>query len=99
MAQKLAIWDDSLGRIRISQTILSQVLSFTDYDFDVGSGGATVFNLGVTFSTQKLDVYINGRLAREGSGNDFTRNGAGQTITTTFTVPQNGWVRVRLYTN
>lgn len=99
MSQKLVIYEDSIGRIRASTTTVQDILSFTDYDFDVGGGGATTFNIPVSFTSgQKIDVYINGRKAREGALNDFTRNVGAQTVITAFSVPQNGWVQVRLYT-
>lgn len=71
---------------------------FTDNDFDVGGGGQTTFTIpgGLTVQT-KVDVLRNGQLMREGASRDYQRNtGTGQIIFT-YTVPQNSWIRVRVY--
>jgi hypothetical protein len=72
--------------------------SFTDYDFDVGIGGQTVFSVGedVTAGT-KLDMFWNGRLLREGGSYDYTRDNTADTLTSLVTIPQNAWVRIRVY--
>jgi len=77
---------------------LATVLSFNDDDYDVGVGGATDFvsSNDITLTNQ-LDVYINGRLQREGVSNDYTRDAALDKIVFNFTVPENAWVRLRVY--
>lgn len=78
---------------------LATVLSFNDDDYDVGVGGATDFvsTSDITLTNQ-IDVYINGRLQREGASNDYTRDETLDKIVFNFTVPENAWVRLRVYT-
>jgi len=71
---------------------------FSEDDFDVGAGGQTDFTSSYDItSTNKVDVYLNGRLEREGASNDYTRDAALNKIIFNFTIPENAWVRVRVY--
>ncbi len=70
-----------------------------DEDFDVSSpSGQTVFAVTEDFSaTQKLDIYVNGILQREGISYDYVRNATLNEITFNYTVPQNSWVLARVH--
>ena len=71
---------------------------FSVADFDVGAGGATDFALGEDInSTQFIEVHVNGREQREGGSNDWTRDITNDKIIFNFTVPENAWVRIRVY--
>lgn len=71
---------------------------FNDDDFDVSAGGQTEFtSTSDITTTNDVDVYVNGRLQREGVSNDYTRDAALDKITFNYTVPENAWVRLRVY--
>jgi len=74
---------------------------FKDCDFTVGGGGQAVFNLtssGATLtSTSKVDAYINGSMTQPGSTLEYTLDTVGNNINFNETIPQNSWVRIRVY--
>lgn len=101
MAQKIVVYDTSTREMVATTTTIDAIGGgFTDVDFDVSAGGQTVFSVAGTAditASNKVDVFVNGRLSREGASYDFTRNASNDTITTSYTVPQDTWVRVRVY--
>jgi hypothetical protein len=76
--------------------------SAADYNhYDVGAGGQTQFVMtsGTIEATNKLEVFENGIVKREGSSYDFERNTGSNAIDFTYTVPENAWVLVKVYDN
>jgi hypothetical protein len=95
VADKLLLVDDSTGRFKRGGTPFSAPV---DEDFDIGIGGADEVQLVTPISpTNKIDVYVNGKLLREGASFDFVRNHDDEKIEFNYTIPQNAWVRVRIY--
>jgi hypothetical protein len=81
-----------------SGQLLSAGSTIVDQNYDVGGGGQTEFITTQSFTvSSQIDVWVNGRLQRELAGNDYTRNAALSKITFTYTVPENAWVRIRIY--
>lgn len=71
---------------------------FSDQDYDVGGGGRTTFTTAASFTSGSvIDVFRNGVLVREGALNEYTRNAGTSQIIFNYTVGQNGWVRIRIY--
>lgn len=71
---------------------------FDDDDYDVGVGGQTNFvSTNDITASNKVDVFVNGRLQREGASHDYQRTPATNTISFNSTVPENAWVRIRVY--
>lgn len=67
-------------------------------DFDVSSGGLDEFDSTNIFAINStIEVYVNGQLKREGDGFDYERNISLQKIVFSTTVPENAWVRIRIY--
>lgn len=99
MAQKIVVFDDTTGKTSASTTTIGAVGGgFTDNDFDVGVGGQSLFLIASGFTAgQKIDVWVNGRKQREGATYDFVRNVGPKTITLNYTIPQNAWVSIRIY--
>ena len=94
MADRYLLVDDVTNR----QKRGGAVGGFTDQDFDVGGGGQTTFLSGTSFSGgTKIDVIRNGTLMREGGSFDYTRNTGTSQIIFNYTVLQNAWVRIRIY--
>lgn len=97
MALNIAIIDTASGKVKNSGFAFTSG-GFADQDFDVGVGGQTTFTATATItSTKQIDVWSNGVLMREGASNDYTRNTGTNQIVFNFTVPQNSWVRIRIY--
>lgn len=70
---------------------------FTDEDFDTGAG-FTNLTLATNIEVgTKLDVWVDGRMMREGATEDFIRDAALDKITFSITIPENAWVKVRIY--
>lgn len=95
MAQRYLLIDDTTGKRAAGVAAGSSI--WTDTDFTVGVGGQTAFVSSAFASGSKIDVYRNGALVREGSGNDWQRNAGTSTITFNYTVLQNAWVKVRVW--
>jgi len=70
--------------------------TISDSNYDVGVGGETEFSVIGLDDSKTLDVWVNGRLKREGSEHDYLRDSANEKITFNYTVLQGAWVRVRL---
>jgi len=68
-----------------------------DQDYDTGAGQTAFVTTQAFTATSLIDVYQNGRLLREGSGNDYTRTPGTSTITL-GTSAVSAWVRVRVWT-
>jgi len=90
MTKRIAVFDDStLGKEGVP------LPGFTDYDTDTNAEGQTVFSAAkIVNGAQKIDVFENGRMKREGV--DYDRDYALHRVTTTYTV-YSSWVRVRVY--
>jgi len=100
MARHIIVWDNVTNRYVNTGVPVGGGGGggFTDEDFDVGGGGQTLFQLAADIDgSQTIDVFINGRLQREGGSFDYTRDATNDRINTTFTVPENAWVRVRIH--
>lgn len=98
MGLKYLLIDDTTGR-KQRGAAASGITLFQTTDFTVGGGGQSTFGtLTGTFTAGSLiEVFRNGILMREGAGFDFQRNVGAQTIVFNYTVLQNAWVRVNLY--
>lgn len=92
----------SLKYVAVDDTTKKRVLvsagGYIDNDFDVGGGGLTTFTIpgGLTVQT-KVDVLRNGQMMREGATKDYQRNADTGQIIFNYTVPQNSWIRVRVF--
>lgn len=70
----------------------------TFYDFDVGVGGQTQFTIGTVASSTYIEALVNGAERREGVTADWVRvNGAPGRVDFNSAVPQNAWVRIKVY--
>lgn len=74
-------------------------VAIEDNNFDVGVGGQTQFvcSLGTITNSNRLEVYTNGYLQREGASYDYQRNVGSNAVDFNETVPENAWVIVRIY--
>lgn len=93
---RVILYDTTTQRRKLGGTPLSQPV---DQSFDIGVGGATEVTVssGTITPTGKIDVFVNGAMAREGVGNAWTRDTANNKILFNYTVQQNAWVLVRLW--
>ena len=66
-------------------------------DFDVGAGGQSQFSIGSITSANYIEVLINGSETREGATKDYQRNTGASRIDFNYTVPQNAWVRIKVF--
>lgn len=98
MADRYLIIDDVTGRQKRGGAAGIIASEPVDQDFDIGAGGVTqvVLSSAIT-SLQKIDVFVNGMMEREGATYDWQKDVANTKITFNYTVPQNAWVRVRRY--
>jgi len=69
-----------------------------DQDYDVSTTQTAFVTTQAFLAGSTIDVYQNGRLLREGGGNDFTRTVGTSTITFATSPPTGAWVRVRIWT-
>lgn len=70
----------------------------TLYDFDVGVGGQIQFTIGTVATSTYIEAQVNGAERREGALNDWVRvNGAPGRVDFNVSVPQNAWVRIKVY--
>lgn len=92
MAFKHLLVDDTTGKYKRG----SAPGSGTDQDFDIGAGGVVEVTVSADLTvTTSIDVFINGKLTREGATKDWTRDIVNDKILFNYTVPENAWVRVR----
>lgn len=97
MADRYLIIDDVTGKKKRGGAIGAGSVP-VDEDFDIGGGGAVEVVLANTISApQKIDVMRNGQMLREGPTADWQRDVILNKITFNYTIPQNAWIRVRLY--
>ncbi len=95
MADRLLLIDDVTGKRKRGGSPASAP---TDEDFDVGGGGQANFTIAAVFGAlTKIDITVNGMGVREGATHDYQRNVSLNRIEFNYTVPQNAWIRVRLY--
>ena len=95
MALNYALIETANGKIKNSGVAAGA--TFSDQDYDV-VGDQTVFTTtGDITASNKVDVFHNGILMREGGSNDYSRNAGSDQITFTFTVKAGAWVRIRIY--
>ena len=66
-------------------------------DFDVGIGGQSQFIIGTITSQTYIEVLVNGVELREGATYDYERNVGSSRIDMNYTVPQNAWVRIKVF--
>lgn len=95
MALNYALIDTVSGKLKNSG--VAPGTPFSDQDYDVASDMTTFTATGDITASNKVDVFHNGLLMREGASNDFTRNAATDQITFNFTVKTGAWVRIRIY--
>lgn len=77
--------------------ILFTTEPFVDNEFDA-TEGQTSLDLSQTINgTQTIDVYMAGRLLREGAGNDYVRDTANDQIDLNFTLNGGEYLLVRMY--
>lgn len=93
MSLKISLYDTVKGH-QVAGQLYKDIFG-ADQDFV--STGQTDFVVGTITSTQKIDVYVNGRMMREGGSYDFLRNVGTSKIIFNYTVPADAWIRVRVY--
>lgn len=102
MAQKLMVWDDVLGRPVVSTVELGAQGGFELIadEFTIATAGQTVFPVAqsITESEVLIDVYVNGRLVREGGSNDYTVDYVTDEVTFNNPLAENALVLVRVFT-
>jgi len=102
MAQKIMVYDTTLGTEAISATDLSSIggggSSYLETSISA-SDGQTVFTSSHDITADnKVQVLIGGLDLEEGSSSDWTRNATNNTITTNYSIPLGTKVRIRVYT-
>ena len=98
MADRYLLVDDATGKRKRGTAVGVSASEPIDEDFTIGGGGAVQVTLATAITApQKLDVFVNGKMEREGASFDWLRNVGAQRIDFNYTVPQNAWVRVRRY--
>ena len=97
MATRYVTVDDVTGRFKRGNLAAAGATPI-DQDYDVGGGGQANFTVTQTFSAPSLiDVSVNGIIQREGSSYDFQRNTSLNRLEFNYTIPQNAWVRIRVW--
>jgi hypothetical protein len=97
VANRYLTVDDTTGKRKLGG-VVGTIAAPVDEDFDIGGGGAVQVILSNTISApQKIDVLRNGQMLREGPTADWQRDVILNKITFNYTIPQNAWIRVRLY--
>lgn len=91
MAKRFVIFDTLTGKREILKNL------WIDQDFEVSSpSGQTDFVTSFDLtSDNKMDVFIDGILTRDTL--EYTRNDSLNTVSFTYAVPENSWVRIRIY--
>jgi hypothetical protein len=98
MATLWVQFDTSTGKLKATSVSAGGLVP-KDQNFDVGAGGQANFVVTRVFDANStIDVSVNGKLLREGSSYDYVRNVGLNRIEATFTVPQNAWVKIRVWT-
>lgn len=96
MSLNYLLVDTTTGKRQKGSVAGAGFTAITDQDYDVGGGGQSAFVTTAPFtSLSTIDVWRGGQLMREGQ--DWTRTPGTSTITFAYTVPQNAWVRIRIY--
>jgi hypothetical protein len=98
MALTILAVDDVTGKRKRTGVATSALQSFSDNTFNVTAGGGqTAFTVssGTVGASNTLDVYWNGNLLDE--GDHYTRNAGLNKVDTTFTIPNGGRIRVRVW--
>ena len=101
MTQKIMVWDDTLGRPVVStQALNAGGYTLVADEFAVATAGQTIFNLATNILTpdHQIDVFVNGRLQREGGSHDYTIDYGIDRITFNSGVGENAIVQVRVFT-
>lgn len=98
MAYNYAIIDSDTGALKRGGLAADAGPLYVDQSYVVGVGGQQNFTTTQPFVTLTLiDVFVNGILMEEGSGNDYQRNVALNRIEFTNSIPKDAKVRVRVY--
>ena len=93
MALRPVYFDTVTGGLKAGGTPGAPTVS----DFDVDVGGQSQFGIGSITSGTYIEVLINGAEKREGASHDYQRNTGASRIDFNFTVPQNAWVRIKVF--
>lgn len=72
-----------------------------DYDYVVAisAGGNSKFDCSGLTSNSSIDVFVNGKLKREGSSYDYTRDIPNSKIVFNYVLVLDSWVRLRIRSN
>jgi len=68
---------------------------FTDYDMDATTSQTVFDGFGTITSSSKVDVFLEGALQREGSGNDYVLDVSAGEVTFASAPGDGKWVRIR----
>lgn len=87
--------DSATGQMTVSPTTLDDLTGAGPFDFSVGIGGQSIFNLAYDLQVaSRLTVLVNGTEVVEGGSDDYTRDASGNRILFNYTVPNGALVRV-----
>jgi hypothetical protein len=95
MALRLVQFNEATGKFKRGPII--PPVGYIDEEFDTTSTETTFAVVENFTATQKIDVYVNGTLKREGVSKDYTRNDVANSITFAVGIPTSSWVRVRVW--
>jgi hypothetical protein len=104
--ERIVVYDEATGKVVASNTDIGDVGSGggsgsfieAEFNFDVGAGGQSVFSVDPTpiAAETEIDVWINGRLMREGASDDYQRDTGNNEIEFNYTVDEDAWVFIRV---
>ena len=95
--ERVFLLDEITGKKKRGPLLSSISGGYVDEDFDIIAPTSFVpLNVDIEIGT-KIDVFLNGILLREGSSNSWERNADDNEIVFNTTVPENAWVRVRIF--
>lgn len=95
MAELWTKFDTVTGKLKATSVAPG---GFVSEAFDIGVGGASFVQLtAIIDADQTIEVSINGVDKREGATNDWTRDVGNQKILFNYTIPQNAYIKVKVY--
>jgi hypothetical protein len=95
--ERVFLVDELTGKKKRGPSLAGLTGGFTDEDFDIiAPTNFLPLTEDITL-TQKIDIWVNGVLLREGSSYSWERNIDDNEINFNSTIPENAWVRVRVF--
>lgn len=97
MAERIVTYQTTNGQ-REAKRRLRDIFGTINY-FTVGVGGQATFTglVDLVAADQRLDVYVNGHMMKEGASDDYQRDFSLQRISFNYTVPQDAQVKIIVY--